>query len=403
MATTMKSFTNREGLFNTDRPKGIPMKWKTIARPVILVAIFAPVSFAFQSVNIAAEGAGGGSVYVMTNQAGSNTVIEFRREKSGALTRGQEIATQGLGSGGTDDPLASQGALVMNDAGHLLLAVNAGSNDISILSITNDGMRFVERVSSGGVRPTSLAIHGDTVYVLNAGEIAKISGFTLTAEGHITPIAGSTRTLAGGNITAPSQVVFSRDGELLLVTEKATGILDIFAMGDDGLSRSQTAIRSNNATPFGVGFGKHGSMIVAEANNNLTDASSVSSYRIVDSDEGRSLRPVTNSLSASQTAACWVVISKDGHFAFVSNTTSGTISSFAIDAAGKLSVVQQAAAFLGSESVVTDMAMTQNGKFLYVLSSHLGVVTAFRVQDGELVEVTRESGLPLSIQGIVAQ
>src|ERR1041385_397821 len=67
-----------------------------------------------------------GFVYVMTNQASDNTILVFRRSAQGLVMKVQEVSTHGQGSGGSGDPLGSQGALTLSDGGHLLLAVDAG-------------------------------------------------------------------------------------------------------------------------------------------------------------------------------------------------------------------------------------------------------------------------------------
>src|SRR5438874_2706531 len=84
-------------------------------------------------------------VYVMTNQAADNTILVYRRNVDGSLNKVQEVSTQGQGSGGSGDPLGSQGALTLNDEGRLLLAVNAGSNEVSSLAVTESGVQFVSK------------------------------------------------------------------------------------------------------------------------------------------------------------------------------------------------------------------------------------------------------------------
>src|SRR5262249_44457786 len=118
----------------------------------------------------------------MTNRAAGNSVVAYRRAANGALTWAQEVSTQGLGSGGG---LGSQGALVLGDDGDLLLAVNAGSNEISALSATNRGLQFVSKASAGGIRPVSVTVHKGLVYVVNAGGTPNISGFTLNPSGQL--------------------------------------------------------------------------------------------------------------------------------------------------------------------------------------------------------------------------
>ena len=63
------------------------------------------------------------------------------------------------GGAGTGQRTGSQGALQISDDGKYLLAVDAGSNQISVLRINSDGeLRPVGGgpVSSGGVEPVSI-------------------------------------------------------------------------------------------------------------------------------------------------------------------------------------------------------------------------------------------------------
>jgi hypothetical protein len=129
-----------------------------------------------------------GAVYVLTNQT-TNTVAVFRRTAWGMLTPAGEFPTGGAGDptpqppDPATDPLASQGALIMSRGNQYLYAVNAGSNQISVLRIRKNSLDIVDVVDSGGVRPISLALHDDLLYVLNEGGTPNITGFTIEEVG----------------------------------------------------------------------------------------------------------------------------------------------------------------------------------------------------------------------------
>jgi 6-phosphogluconolactonase len=57
--------------------------------------------------------------------------------------------------------------------------VNAGSDELSLFAVQPDGLRLADRVGSGGSKPTSVAVRGTLVCVLNNGT-SNISGFDLT-------------------------------------------------------------------------------------------------------------------------------------------------------------------------------------------------------------------------------
>src|SRR5437660_10571970 len=116
------------------------------------------------------------AVYTLTNQVAGNAVAVFNRAADGTLTAAGTIATGGTGTGAG---LGSQGAVALSDDGRRLFAVNAGSNDVSVFDIGPAGPALARRPAPGGTPPISLTVHGNVLYVLNAGGNGNISGFTL--------------------------------------------------------------------------------------------------------------------------------------------------------------------------------------------------------------------------------
>src|ERR1700730_3761036 len=120
-----------------------------------------------------------GFVYVNDNTS-VNTVAGFDRHSDGSLTplAGSPFAT---GGGGTGTIVGSQGALQVTANGRYLLAVDAGSNQVSVLRVRSDGaLRRVagSPVSSGGIEPISIAVHDNLVYVANEGNGSTGSNYT---------------------------------------------------------------------------------------------------------------------------------------------------------------------------------------------------------------------------------
>ena len=79
------------------------------------------------------------------------------------------------------------------------------------------------------------------------------------------------------------------------------------------------------------------------------------------------------------------------------------ISAYQIAESGSLTLVDADAAFTGDGSTPIDLAASNDGQFLYVLKSATGEIAAFRVNGTTLTPLFTQGGLPLSIQGIVAQ
>ena len=157
---------------------------------------------------------------------------------------------------------------------------------------------------------------------------------------------------------------------------------------------------SNNPTPFGFAFGRHGLVVVSEAVGGAAGASTLSSYRTTDQS---TLNTISKSIPDTQTAACWVVITKHARFAFTSNTGSGTISSYALEPDGELNLSDAVAANTGAGSSPTDMALSRHSQFLYVLTPGTSNVAGFRVSGGSLIPAATTSGLPPSSTGIAAR
>jgi 6-phosphogluconolactonase len=348
-----------------------------------------------------------GAVYVLTNQT-TNTVAVFRRTAWGVLSSAGEFPTGGAGDptpqppDPATDPLASQGALIMGRGNQRLYAVNAGSNQISVLRIRKNSLDIVDVADSGGVRPIGLALHDDLLYVLNEGGTPNITGFTIEDDGTLTPLAGSTRPLIGGVAADPAQIGFSHDGSLLVVTEKAGNRLNTYPINDDGLPGPPIDNASSGMTPFGFAFNNADTLVVSEAFGGAPNQSAASSYEPLDNG---TLNAISGSVANSQTASCWVVIPNNGKTAFVSNTGSGTISSYRINPVdGSLTVLNAIAADTGMGSAPIDMDLSVNSRLLFVLLGGTQSVASYRVwKNGNLTLIDTAEGLPLGAQGIAAK
>jgi 6-phosphogluconolactonase len=334
-----------------------------------------------------------GAVYTLTNSPAGNAVQVFNRAGDGSLTPNGEFATGGTGTGGG---LGSQGAVELD--GKLLFAVNTGSDSISAFEARRGALELVDTVASGADQPISLTVRDGLVYVLNAGGAGNISGFTVSKRGQLTPLAGSTRPLSGSGV-GPAQVSFDPEGELLVVTEKNTNLIDVYEVDDDGLASGPSSHLSSGATPFGFGFDKRDHLIVSEAFGGAVDQSAVSSYGV---DDGE-IEPITSSAKTTETAACWIAVTKNGRFAYTTNTGSGSISGYGISHYGGLSLLDAdgRTGVTGPEPI--DMAFSRNSRFLYSLNSGDETISGFRVSaDGSLTAIGDVTGLPDGATGLAA-
>ncbi len=340
-----------------------------------------------------------GAVFSLSNEISGNRVVAFDRMADGSLNPARSFATGGTGSGGG---LGNQGALAISDSGHWLLAVNPGSDSVSVFFVLGNYLLRTDTRPSGGVRPVSVAIENDVVYVLNAGSDS-LQGFKLGIYGRLTPIAGSNTPLSGSG-TGAAQVGFNRDGDLLAVTEKATNLVLSFPVDGDGALGKVNVQASPAPTPFGFSFGRSDQMLVSEAAGGAAGASTLSSYRLR---ANGAASVVTAASPSGQSAACWVVTTRSGRYAYVSNTASDNLSTYVVAGNGAVSLLggNQISASTGAGSGPTDMALDRNSRYLYVLNPKNSTLSALRVAaDGSLKTVeTQASGLPGSATGLVAR
>ena len=199
-----------------------------------------------------------GAVYTMDNASAGNNVWAFGRRPDGSLTSPTVYPTQGTGTGAG---LGNQGAVQLSRDGHWLFVCNAGSDEISVFAVTPRGLVLTDKANSQGHQPVSIALHGILVYVLNAGGAVSggadsIAGFVF-AQGKLLHLPDASYSLSADN-TGPADIAFTRDGENLVVTEKATGIIDTFQVGADGLVNGSSTFVSPVPTPFGFAVGRRG-------------------------------------------------------------------------------------------------------------------------------------------------
>lgn len=352
-----------------------------ISRIVLMLTLAISVALPIRS-NAQTSGAAG-AVFVMTNAADKNEIIAYQRNTDGSLGRSRRFSTGGRGSGGTIDPLASQGSLTLTDDRSFLLAVNAGSGEISVFRIHQAVLELVHVTPGGGSEPVAVAQHGNLVYVVNAGGTSSVVGFYLGRNGKLQRIPNAIAFLTIANSGAAS-LSFTPDGRTLLVTEKVTNRIDAFQVRVNGTLGPIVASPAVGPGTFALSFAPNGAALVAEtgpAGGN--NASAISSYAVL---PDLTLSALSPSLPTFGAATCWLAVAPNGRFVYTSNAGSSTISGFAIGTNGVLSPLGSAIlATLPAGSANLDIAITSDGKFLYSLDSGTGAVSIFGIaEDGQL-------------------
>ena len=92
--------------------------------------------------------AGGGAVYVQTNDATTNEVVAFRAIADGTLAPLGRYATEGRGTGMPHLP--SQSSIVLSDDGRWLLVATPAATTCPCSRSRTDGLRSPTASPSGG-------------------------------------------------------------------------------------------------------------------------------------------------------------------------------------------------------------------------------------------------------------
>jgi 6-phosphogluconolactonase len=337
------------------------------------------------------DGLRSGNLFISTNGAAGNEVLVYKRSNNAAATLRSRLATQGMGTGAG---LGSQGAVVLSRNGRFLFVVNAASNTVSTFAVRDSGLVLRSVVDSGGLRPTSVTEYDGLVYVLNANGSGNVTGFRNDG-GTLRRVNGAVGTLSANTGTAPAQVGFSEDGEILVVTERNTNTLTSYLVRPDGTLQQKTVTPSQGAVPFGFAFTRRDVLVVSEA-----AGSSVSSYRF---GEGSALpQAVTSALPNQQGAACWISVTPNGRFAFSANAATSNVSSFSVARNGQLSLLASVAGTTSGAGAL-DMAVSPSGTQLHVFASRAPQIVSFTITPaGALLPLGSVSGVPAGSAGLAA-
>ena len=315
-----------------------------------------------------------GAVYTQTNQPSGNSVVWYARSGDGRLTERGTYRTGGAGAPNyysgfpnTD----SQGSVVINPQKTLLFAVNHGSRSVTSFRILGNGrLRRADIAASGGKGPASLTVNANGIlYVVNEGAPARLQGYRVSAAGAMAPIGGPT-TLAHPR-SSPGQVGFDATGRFLVVSDRFAGAtktdqdwFEIFRLSPDGRPVALPPVRSVPQEPYAFGFTSRNELLVANAENNGPLASTTTSYRF---GAGGGFTRVA-AQPTSQTAGCWLVITDDDRFAYVSNGGAPTVVAYAMSRGGAFRNISPGG-LIRLSGLGGDVAVSSGSAFLYALNT----------------------------------
>jgi 6-phosphogluconolactonase (cycloisomerase 2 family) len=336
-------------------------------------------------------------VFVQTDDPAGNTVVAYDRTLSGGLTPVGSFSTGGLGgvlAGSVVDHLASEGSLDYDASSHLLFAVNAGSDSVTVFAVHGDQLSRVQVIASGGSFPVSVTSHGGRVFVLNARGGGSVQGFRL-AGGRLVPVAAWHRGLGLDPAqtpeftSTPGQIGFTPDGAQLLVTTKNGGNSVLVFRPTAGRLDAPVANSLPGTVPFGFDFDAAGNLALTEAGPNAVATFGVTSHGTL---------TARDTAATSAAATCWIVA--NGSTVYASNAGSATLSSYLVGPAGELSARGSTATNRGT----VDAAVSIDGTFLYAQTGAAGTVDAFRIGSDGSLTATGSVTVPNAVggEGIVA-
>ena len=350
-----------------------------------------------------------GFVYTESNLL-NNSVFVFNRAADGTLSLAATVPTGGLGGGVVS--VGSQGTLALSQDGRWLFVANEGDGSISVMERTRSGLKAVGRVSSGGTLPVSITVSRNLVYVLNDGvhgsSPANITGFYFDDDrGALYPIPNSTRSLSAPSPTPPAagpiaaEIHFDNTGSFLYVTEVGTSLIDTYSINEDGTPSEDRIQNSFGNGPFAFAFDPRDNLLVTEVRESLgtVGQSAVTSYQL---DGDGILNTISGSVPDSQTAACWIIITPNGRYAYVVNTASAVISGYQVGSDGKLSLLGDGVTAQTPRAPL-DNAFTRNGRYMYDVTGG-GLILGYQVEaDGSLTPLNLTVTVPTSSRGLVAE
>ncbi len=344
-----------------------------------------------------------GAVYAMTNERSGNRILVYDRRSDGTLAAPRPFATGGLGTGQIDQSgnsvvLAGGNFETSQDnvggSSEYLFTVNTGSNSVSSFRLKHGDPELAD-VESGLDHPTSITYSKHRLFVLNAQNQSclfpsnpTITGFTVSGDGELTPIPGSTRPVPGGPNSGCTMISFNPRGDVLVVSEKIADLLVTYTVTRDGIPSAPIVNNTTGVDPFSYAFTRQDQLITAENYNSM--GGGVSTYDVPDSGV---LVPISPSVLTTRNDSCWVVITNDEKYFYVTNAVSGDITSYTLDNDGNIALLEPIAATVGP--MAFDEALSGDSKYLYARSITEGSIHAYEVnKDGSLVQIQTIGGLP---------
>ncbi|CAN9096591.1 hypothetical protein CC77DRAFT_570286 [Alternaria alternata] len=333
----------------------------------------------------------GRAIYMLTNDA-DNAVVALPIGADGMLSKGKVMKTGGAGSVAVDaegkpatpDALVGQSALTI--AGNNLFAVNAGSNTLTMMTISSRDATSLSCVGKPlaipGEFPNTVAASAKNklACVGTTGAKAGISCASFSRQGlgqmdELRSFDLGQSTPPVGPLNTVSQTFFSSDESALFTTVKGdptvnnTGFLSTYSVqaSNGAATLSKKDVRSS---PNGTAV-LFGSATLSNDPSTLfvTDASFGATVLSIDS-KGQATVKGKQAIDG-QAATCWATISDATNSAFVTDVGVNRVVEMSLDDA---SIIKQLDLSANGDPGLIDLRAA--GDFVYALSPGNGTTAA---------------------------
>ena len=262
--------------------------------------------------------------FVLNNINAGNQLIYLKKNKKEALEFVGSYATKGSGEnlfltsnfGVLSDPNISQDAIVYTEDHQFVMNVNNNDASFSIFKINSNSLEFVDKKNTTFEYPNAMATRNGKVYVshLDGG----IQGFRLNKEGKATPIPSANHQF-DASLTPFVNVSINASATTLVVTTVRDKAFVIQLDGSGGFASITETDSESGIAPYGAAFIDDTTIAISNGFDG-----SVRIYAI-----NAANKLILKSKNVSNTRGhCWLRVSDDKRFAYVTNTPQGAIYTY---------------------------------------------------------------------------
>lgn len=327
-------------------------------------------------------------LFTISNQSAENRLLVYNRLSNGSLEYDTSVSLIGKG---ISSLLGSANPLTASADGNWLFAVSPGSNLLTSIDIRGSLPISIDTIGTNGLKPVSVAVFSNRVYVLNQGGNGSISGFTYDGNGYLNYIPNSFIQLGTGPVN-PAQISFNNEGNALIVTEKDSSKLDLIHLDNNGGISSIQKFSSFSDKPYGFVINNNNYIFCSEAFQNY-----FSVYKI----NSNSIDLVSTPISTAQVGACWVGLLPNQQYAYMLLAGTNCLTGFDVSSPTSPRLLNSDGNTASTGNHPIEIVASKNSKLIYVLNSGTNSINVFDVsQTGTLNPIQEKMGLPSSTVGL---